>query len=310
MMSLDKNPGFLHLHSLPGGGEWLHMCIRHVETGSYLMDVAMLDDLVVDALLEEDTRSRVRIRDDGIMVLLKAMHQRGEDMARPEDMVSIRVWIDMGRVITTREADVDPILELAARTEAGQGPRTPGDFLVDLVEEHLGEVEPEVERLEEAVDRIEQMIVLHKTEAACPNMADTQTRISGFLRHIGPQKPVLETLSTCQHEILGERNRARLDDGLNTLLRLLETLQTLRERIDILNDQVTRIQDRQLNRSSYAFAVAATIFLPLGFITGLFGVNLAGIPLAADPASFGLLVLCCIALVAAMLAVFKWKKWF
>lgn len=274
------------------------------------MDVAMLDDLIVDALVEEDTRSRVRIRDDGIMILLKAMHRRGDDMARPDDMVSIRIWIDQARVITTREADVDPILELAARTLEGTGPRNSGDFLVDLVEEHLDEIEPEVERLEEAVDRIEQMIVQHETEAACPNMADTQMQIGGFLRHLGPQRPVFETLSTCKHSILSERNRARLDDALNTLLRILETLQTLRERIDILNDQVSRIQDRRLNRSSYAFAVAATIFLPLGFITGLFGVNLAGIPLAASPGAFGLLVLFCILLVVAMLLVFRWKKWF
>ena len=109
MTDVKTSPGFLHLHALNGGGEWLHMCIKHRETSAYLMEVAMLDDLVVDAMIEEDTRSRVRVLDDGIMVLLKAMHV-GQDMARPEDMVSIRIWIDKTRVITTREADVDPIL--------------------------------------------------------------------------------------------------------------------------------------------------------------------------------------------------------
>lgn len=109
MKCAQETPGFLHLHSLSGGAEWLHLCIRHRETSSYLMDVEMLDDLVVDAMIEEDTRSRVRVRDDGVLVLLKAMHVRS-DMAEPENMVSIRIWIDEKRIITTREADVDPIL--------------------------------------------------------------------------------------------------------------------------------------------------------------------------------------------------------
>lgn len=172
MEDAKKTPGFLHLHALKDGAQWLHMCIRHKETSTYLMDVAMLDDLVVDALVEEDTRSRVRVSETGIMVLLKAMHV-SQDMASPEDMVSIRVWIDHARVITTREADVDPIIVLHARLDEGKGPATPGEFLADLIEEHLDEVDEHIEALEDSVDRIDEMVNHHKTEAACPDMAQT-----------------------------------------------------------------------------------------------------------------------------------------
>ena len=213
MDTARKSPGFLHLLPLKGGGEWLHMCIRHKETSTYLMDEVALDDLIVDALMEEDTRSRLRVRDEGIMVLLKAMHLRGEDMARPEDMISMRLWLTPDRVISTREADVDPILEIARRLAKGDGPATPGAFLADLVEEHLDEVETQVEMIEDDATRIAQMIGSHKLEFACPNMADTETRISGFLRHLAPQRPVLATLSTLHHPVLDGRHRARLDDG-------------------------------------------------------------------------------------------------
>ena len=52
MDTARKSPGFLHLLPLKGGGEWLHMCIRHKETSTYLMDEVALDDLIVDALME------------------------------------------------------------------------------------------------------------------------------------------------------------------------------------------------------------------------------------------------------------------
>lgn len=108
MDTARTTPGFLHLLPLKGGGEWLHMCIRHTETSGYLMDEAALDDLIVDALMEEDTRSRIRVRDEGIMVLLKAMHLRGEEMARPEDMISMRLWLTPHRVTSTRESRCRP----------------------------------------------------------------------------------------------------------------------------------------------------------------------------------------------------------
>ncbi|WP_434622743.1 CorA family divalent cation transporter [Tabrizicola sp. M-4] len=309
MDTARKSPGFLHLLPLKGGGEWLHMCIRHKETSTYLMDEVALDDLIVDALMEEDTRSRLRVRDEGIMVLLKAMHLRGEEMARPEDMISMRLWLTPDRVISTREADVDPILEIAARLAKGEGPVTSGDFLGDLVEEHLDEVEAQVEMIEDDTAQIAQLIGNLELEFACRNMADTETRISGFLRHLGPQRPVLETLSTLRHPVLDDRGRARLDDGLNRLLRLLETLQSLRDQIAILNDQVSRIQDRRLNRSSYVFAAAATIFLPLGFVTGMFGVNLMGLPLEDSPQGFWILTAICLGLSVGLLALFRWRKW-
>jgi zinc transporter len=309
MEDAETSPGFLHLHSLKDGAQWLHMCINHKETGTYLMDVAMLDDLVVDAMIEEDTRSRVRISDDGIMVLLKAMHI-SQDMANPEDMVSIRVWIDHARVITTREADVDPIIALHARLDEGEGSATPGEFLADLVEEHFDEIDEHIEALEDAVNRIEEMVYRHNTEAACPSMAQTQSRISGFLRHLGPQRAVLEQLSLCKHALLSARERARIEDGLDQLLRYLETLQNLRDRIDILNNQVARIQDRRITQSSFIFSIVATLFLPLGFIVSAFGVNLPGIPMDSLPHGFTILMLVCVAISIALVGLFRFKKWF
>ncbi len=309
MDDVRNNPGFLHLYPLSGGAQWLHMCIHHAETSRYLIDVAGLDELTVAAMVEDDTRSRLQQRGNGLMVLLKAMHLKDGFMAMPEDMVSIRIWIDANRVITAREADVDPIIELAARVARGQGAVRPGEFLTDLIDEHLGEVAKQMESLEDDVDHIDRLLVQHQMEAACPSMAETQTRISGFLRHLGPQRGVLESLVRLDHPVLTDQDRARLEDALSRLLQFLETLHNLRDRVDILNDQVTRIQERRLARSSYVFAVVATIFLPLNFLTGLFGMNLMGLPFAESAQGFWIMLAICAFLVTLLLLAFRWRKW-
>jgi zinc transporter len=311
MAESKTSPSFLHMFPLGANdAEWLHLCIRHEGTSGFLMDDAMLDDLIVQAMVEEDTRSRIRVQPDGIMVLLKAMHVRDAGMAKPEDMISMRIWIDAHRAITTREEDIDPIRDIAGRFEAGTGPATPGAFLADLIALHMNEVVPFIERLEDAVTGLDLLIAQRDVEMACNRLADLQLQVSGFLRHLGPQRQVLETLVNLDHPSISDRDRSRFDDVLNTLLRTLETLQSLRERSDILNDQVTRIQDRQLGQNSYIFAVAAAVFLPLGFLTGLFGVNLGGIPMATDPLGFWLLLIGCVGLGFLLIGLVRWKKWF
>ncbi|MCB1878285.1 MAG: hypothetical protein KDH88_20100 [Chromatiales bacterium] len=257
----------------------------------------------------DDTRSRIRVRTDGIMVLLKAMQIREGETPSPEHMVSMRIWIDSHRVITTREADIDPIREISEQLDAGRGPEQPSAFLAELVELNLDGIDPFIEELEDAVDRLNQLVITHQTEDSCPRIANIQQQISSFLRHLVPQRQVLEVLSQTEHPAFTSRDRSRFDDALNHLLRLLETLQNLRERTDILNDQQIRIQDRERNRTSYIFAIAATIFLPLTFITGLFGVNLTGIPLAQESAGFWVLVLACTGIGIAVIAYFRWRRW-
>ena len=137
----------------------------------------MLDDLVVDAMIEEDTRSRVRVLDDGIMVLLKAMHV-GQDMARPEDMVSIRIWIDKTRVITSHAR---PMLTRSwpSSKSCPQGMAQPHrvSFWLILSKNTSMRSMTTSRNLEDAVNRIEGLVGTHQTEAefACPTWHKTQS---------------------------------------------------------------------------------------------------------------------------------------
>jgi zinc transporter len=59
----------------------------------------------------------------------------------------------------------------------------------------------------------------------------------------------------------------------------------------------------------YVLSVVAAIFLPLGFFTGLLGINVGGIPGAENPTAFLMFILLLIVLVIIQIAVFKWQKW-
>ncbi len=83
---------------------WTHLHVRQEGTRAWLEEEAKLDSAVVEALMAEDTRPRAVIKDDGVMVIFRAMNlHEGES---PEEMISLRMWIDEHRVITTRMRDI------------------------------------------------------------------------------------------------------------------------------------------------------------------------------------------------------------
>ena len=78
----------------------------------------------------------------------------------------------------------------------------------------------------------------------------------------------------------------------------------------MISDEVTNILTERLNKNMYALSVVAAIFLPLGFLTGLLGINIGGIPGAENPQAF--VVICgMLALVVGLqIVIFQKMCWF
>ena len=275
---------------------WLHLCASHQGTSRHLRLVAGLDDVVVEALLSKETRSRLSIRGSGALVILKAMHRL--EGASPHDMVGLRLWVDRDRVITVREREIDAIAEIKMLIEGGIGPTSTGEFLAGLFEEIYAEIEPHIEGLEDSVAEMDEQVSQGVIDQACASLANIGHSGIAFLRHLSPQKSVLDTLCGSGLELLSQRDIERMVESRDQLARLLEGLHEVRDRGAIINEQISRIQDIELNRAVYKFSLAATIFLPLSFITGLFGVNLGGLPGSSNDASFWILSAACLVFLA------------
>ena len=71
---------------------WWHLDATHPDTAKFLINNIGLSTLVVRALLEEDTRPRVEAFDDGHLIMVRGVNTMNKD--HPDDMISLRVWID------------------------------------------------------------------------------------------------------------------------------------------------------------------------------------------------------------------------
>ena len=99
--------------------------------------------------------------------------------------------------------------------------------------------------------------------------------------------------------------RGKLRECADSLTRYIEDLDAMREKAIVIQDSVTTLLAEQMNRTMLVLSLATAIFLPLSLLTGLLGINVAGIPGAEIPYAFWIVVIMLFAIAAVQIWLFR-----
>ncbi|MCK7595994.1 zinc transporter ZntB [Microbulbifer sp. CAU 1566] len=318
--------GLIHAYLLDGSGKgrrlswaevkdwqpsqgrlWLHFDYTAPEARAWITGPAKLDPLVSDALLTEETRPRTTSIGDGLLIALRGVNLNPE--SQPEDMVSIRVWAEADRVISTRKRQLLSITDLCHQLDSGRGPRNCADLVVELADLLVWRMSDTVESFEETIDELEDRVVAGASGALRLDLALLRKQTITLRRYLSPQREALARLMAEKMDWVSEGNRLQLREVSDRLLRHIEDIDAVRERAAVTQEELMSRISEQLNSRMYVLSIIAAIFLPLGFLTGLLGVNVGGIPGSENPRAFLIFSVLLTVTVAIQLVVFRWKKW-
>jgi zinc transporter len=112
-----------------------------------------------------------------------------------------------------------------------------------------------------------------------------------FRRLIWPQRDVLNTLEIEDLSFFTPRDRVRLREAAGRTARLGDELQALSERAVLVHETILDTRAEQMNRIILILAAVTVVLMPLTVISGIFGMNLAGIPFADHPYAFWVVTL-------------------
>jgi zinc transporter len=129
-------------------------------------------------------------------------------------------------------------------------------------------------------------------------------------RYLSPQRDALARLQTANVAWFGNDDRMRIREAHDKVMRYLEDLDSAKDRASVTHEALSNQLAEQMNSRMYILSLVAALFLPLGFLTGLLGINVGGIPLAEDPDGFLEIVIILVVLVAIQVYIFMRKKWF
>jgi len=288
---------------------WVHLDANHSDTRAWLeKEVSYLDPFIIEALMAEETRPRMTQVDNGVLLILRGVNLN--ENADPEDMISIRLWVDQYRIISLRKRRLKAVSDIEAKIKQGTGPKDAGEFVCMLVSRLFERMEPVLSELDETTDDIEEHILENADTSLRESIIDVRKKAIMFRRYMAPQRDAISGLQMADIQWLEESHKYHLQEAYNHVTRYVEDLDAIRERAQIVKDELANIIADKLNRNMYVLSVIAAIFLPLGFLTGLLGINVGGIPGADNTGAFfifcGILTL----IVLMQVVIFKRFKWF
>jgi zinc transporter len=287
---------------------WLHFDYTHPDTRRWFEQQSQLEPVVLNALLDGETRPRTTLIKRGVLLTLRGVNLSPGSV--PEDMVAIRVWVEGNAIITTRRRPLLSVQDIVTLIENNEGPESPGEFIVTLSGRLIERMQQTIENTEDELDDIEEKIGTTKPFELRNDIANLRRQAISLRRYIYPQREAMAQLQNEKITLFNVNDRIHLREMTEHLIRYVDDLDSVRERATVTQEELANQQSEQLNNRMYVLSIVTAVFLPLGFLTGLFGINVAGIPGSDYPSAFWLFLLFLTMLIAAQLMLFKHKQWF
>jgi magnesium transporter len=189
----------------------------------------------------------------------------------------------------------------------GDGPVVLFHRIVDAMVDHYA---PEVEKLEDRLDALEQAIFESTDRSLAKGILTAKRDVASLRRIVAPQRDVISRLARREFVDISTEMSFRFRDVYDHLVRIADDALIFQDRLTGILDAHLSIVSNQLNEVMKVLAVVATIFMPLTLVTGVYGMNM---PLphfpGGDAAQFWWLSGFSAVLVVAMLAAFRRSRW-
>ena len=270
--------------------------------------------IIVSHSMEDIARAadRLLVMDHGKVAMFD---ETAKVFARPADLEKIGLRVPQVTKIMTMLLVVEAIDagelaldDVVSDLEEGTGPTDCGGWLVDVCDALTDHSSEFIEQLHDKIIDLED------------NLLDQQIPPRGFLallrkqlivmrRYMAPQRDVYARLASERLPWMSDDQRRRMQDIADRLGRGLDEIDACIARTGVMADEIAQVMQENLARRTYTMSLMAMVFLPSTFLTGLFGVNLGGIPGGGWQFGFSIF---CILLVVLIGGVALWlhrSKW-
>jgi zinc transporter len=194
--------------------------------------------------------------------------------------VSLR---DSGHYITA-------LRDIRTAFDKGKGPQRTGDLLALIGEKLVRDLEPVLDSMDEEVDELDEMIFHGDASEVRERLKLLRRRSVQLRRYLAPQRDALNRIEHDDAPWLIERDKLRLREVIDKLMRFIEYLDAIRDRTGILHDDLSTVISERIARNSNRLAALAALLLPPSVVAGLFGMNVGGIPGVNDTWAFIVIV--------------------
>lgn len=299
----------------PGGVAWLRVRGLHDEEIVRAVGESFsLSPLLLEDVLNTGQRPKLEEHENCLFVVLKALdYAQGPDGKGEVVEEQISLVLGEGWVISLREGEADMFEQVLQRLVKGRGKlrRQEADYLfLMLLDTVIDRVSVALMRLGEEIEDLEEQLMDEDMQADLAEIYRLRRTVRSMGRSVWPLRELMAGLRKPDLDFVRDENQIYIRDIHDHGLQAAETLDSFRDTLTAMHEVVMSSITMRTNEVMKVLTTVATIFIPLTFISGVYGMNFEHMPeLSWRWGYFAALAF--MALVAGgMLLYFKRKDWF
>lgn len=290
---------------------WLNVTgLQNVKVLEKLGEIFNLHPLIMEDILNTDQRPKVEIYDDYLFIVLKIMSYDKDRREISSEQVSI--ILGNNYIISFLENQGDLFLPVKERIKNPKGRhRTHGaDYLayalIDIIVDHYFLI---LENLAEELEILEENAIENSGSDFIRNIQLMKRELIYIRKSIWPVRELIGSLFRGDSSLITDFTKPYLKDVYDHTIQIIDTIENFRDIISgILDIYLTKASNR-MNEIMKVLTVIATIFIPLTFIVGIYGMNFEFMPELKWRWAYPSLWMIMLTIFIGMIVFFRKKKW-
>ena len=291
---------------------WVHIeGIHDTSVLEQLGNVFGIHPLILEDILNTDQRPKMQDMGDYMFIVLKRFCSTCDES---HDISADQISVILGpRYVISfqerEEAIFEPIRE-RIRTSKGRIRNSGADYLAySLVDSILDSYFGILEELGEKIETEEEILVNHPSESTLRAIQQLKRDMIFLRKSIWPLRETISALERSESPLIQDTTNIYLKDVYDHAIQVIDTVETYREMLSGMIDIYLSSLSNRMNQVMKVLTIIATIFMPMTFLAGVYGMNFKYLPELEWHWGYLFFWIITIAIAVIMLILFKRRQW-
>ena len=269
-----------------------------------------LHPLVLEDIASTGQRPKMEDFDDYIFVILRMLRFDDKENETKTEQISLLLGPDFVISFQEKEGDVFDSIRERIRNNKGRIRKMGADYLayalIDAVVDNYFMI---LEKLGETIEEIEEKLVTNPTSETLHTLHDLKREMVFLRKSVWPLREVINRLERSESPLINKSTYVYLRDVYDHTIQVIDAVETFRDMLSGMLDIYLSSVSNRMNEVMKVLTIIATIFIPLTFIAGIYGMNFRYMPELEQAWSYPAILILMLIMAIVMLIYFRRKKW-
>jgi magnesium transporter len=254
---------------------WVDFVSEPSETALPILQSFNFHPLAIDDALQETHAPKIDDWSDYLYIVLNYMHLVKETEPWDTEIDELDIFLGRNYVITHHDnpvVSIDETWDMCQR-DPRYAKDGPDHLLYKIIDATVMNYMPIIEKIDEEIDWIEDQVFEGPSSQTLTRLFTLKRVLLAMRRILLPQREVLNKMTRDDYQVIDQKDRIFYRDIYDHLVRLHDVNESLRDLVGGALDTYLSVINNRMNEVMKTLTIITTLFMPLTFVTGFFGMN-------------------------------------